>query len=91
MHQTIYNAVWSGNIKLTPSDLPEILSRQNKKNRVRINKRSYGTVVSVRPEEISARTDEGHWGNGDGHSCRKESLGKESVVLTLVEKKLTTT
>ena len=31
--KTIYNAVWSGNIKLTPFGLPEALSRQNKKNR----------------------------------------------------------
>ena len=82
--KTIYNAVWSGNIKLTPFGLPEALSRQNKKNHVRINKRVYGTSITARPEEISARTDEGYWEIDTDVGKR---AGKESVVLTLVEKK----
>ena len=76
--------MWSSSIKLTPFNLLEALSRQNKKNRVRINKRIYGTSITARPEEISARTDEGHW---EIDTVVGKRAGKESVVLTLVEKK----
>ncbi|MDO4204092.1 MAG: IS30 family transposase [Selenomonadaceae bacterium] len=82
--KTIYSAVWSGNIKLTPFNLPEALHRQNKKNRTRINKRIYGTSITERPEENSARIEEGHW---EIDTVVGKRAGKESVILTRVEKK----
>ena len=82
--KTIYNAVWAGSIGITPFNLPEALHRQNKKNRVRINKRIYGTSITERPKEISARIEEGHW---EIDTVVGKKSGRESVVLTLVEKK----
>ena len=82
--KTIYNAVWSGNIKLTPFNLPEALLRRHKKKLIRNNKRSYGTSITERPEEISAKIEEGHW---EIDTVVGKRAGKESVVLTLVEKK----
>ena len=37
--KTIYHAVWSGQIRLRPLDLPEALKRSSKHNRVRSNKK----------------------------------------------------
>ena len=82
--KTIYNAVWSGNIKLTPFNLPEALLRRHKEKLIRNNKRSYGTSITERPEEISAKIEEGHW---EIDTVVGKRAGKESVVLTLVEKK----
>lgn len=82
--KTIYNAVWSGNINITPFDLPEALTRNRKKNFVRKNKRIYGTSIEERPAEISKRVEEGHW---EIDTVVGKRAGKESVVLTLVEKK----
>ena len=82
--KTIYNAVWSGTIELSIFELPEALSRKNKKSRSRRNKRQFGTSIDERPENVSARTEYGHW-EIDTVVGRKS--GKESVVLTLVDKK----
>lgn len=82
--KTIYNAVWAGSIKLTPFNLPEALHRQKKRNRVRINKRIYGTSITERPSLISERIEEGHW---EIDTVVGKRAGRESVVLTLVEKK----
>ena len=82
--KTLYAAVWSGKIDLTPFDLPEALLRDHKKNRVRKNKRLYGTSIEERPAEISERVTEGHW---KIDTVVGKRAGKESVVLTIVEKK----
>lgn len=82
--KTLYNAVWKGNISLTPFDLPEALQRNHKRNCVRKNKRIYGTSIEERPIEISERTTEGNW---EIDTVVGKRAGKESVVLTLVEKK----
>lgn len=82
--KTIYNAVWSGKIDLTLFDLPEALQRSRKENRVRKNKRVYGTSIDKRPAEIFERVTEGHW---EIDTVVGKRAGNESVVLTLVEKK----
>lgn len=82
--KTIYNAVWNGSIKLTPFNLPEALSRRHNKNSIRNNKRIYGTSITERPEEISARIEEGHW---EIDTVVGHKSDKESVVLTLTGKK----
>ena len=46
--KTLYNAVWSGQLDLTPSELPEAFQRDHKKDRVRKNKRVYGTSIEER-------------------------------------------
>ncbi len=68
---------------ITPFNLPEALLRRHKKKLIRNNKRSYGTSITERPEEISAKIEEGHWEIDTVVGTR---AGKESVVLTLVEK-----
>ena len=69
---------------ITPFNLPEALRRRHKKKLIRNNKRSYGTSITERPEEISAKIEEGHW---EIDTVVGKRAGKESVVLTLVEKK----
>ena len=82
--KTLYAAVWSGKIDLTPFDLLEALPRDHKKNRVRKNKRIYGTSIEEHPAEISERVTEGYW---KIDTVVGKRAGKESVVLALVEKK----
>ena len=69
---------------ITPFNLPEALLRRHKKKLIRNNKRIYGTSITERPEEISAEIEEGHW---EIDTVVGKRAGKESVVLTLVEKK----
>lgn len=80
---TLYDAVWSGKIPLTPFDLPEALSRKAKKHASRKNKRIAGKSFDVRPEEAMMRIVCGHW---EIDTVIGKRAGKESVVLTLVEK-----
>jgi len=82
--KTLYNELWAGNLPLTPFDVPEALSRSNKSCKNRKNKRILGTSIDERPEIVSLRTECGHW-EIDTVVGRKS--GRESVVLTLVEKK----
>ena len=69
---------------ITPFNLPEALLRCHKKKLIRNNKRIYGTSITERLEEISAKIEEGHW---EIDTVVGKRAGKESVVLTLVEKK----
>lgn len=80
--KTLYNAVWKG-VLLSPFDLPEALSRSTKRHNHHKNKRVLGRSIEERPEIVSLRTECGHW-EIDTVVGRKN--GKESVVLTLVEK-----
>ena len=82
--KTLYNELWAGNLPLTPFDLPEALSRKRKNNRPRQNKRILGKSIDERPEEASLRTVCGHW---EIDTVVGHRSGRESVVLTLVEKK----
>lgn len=82
--KTVYNAVWNGTISLKPHDLPEALSRKTKKRKTAKNKRIFGTSIDERPESVSLREEYGHW---EIDTIVGHKSGKESVVLTLVEKK----
>ena len=82
--KTLYNELWAGNLPLSPFDLPEALSRKRKRKPNRQNKRVYGRSIDERPEEASLRTVCGHW---EIDTVVGHRSGKESVVLTLVEKK----
>lgn len=80
---TLYDAVWAGKIPLSPFDLPEALSRKHKKHASRKNKRVLGKSIDERPEEAMMRIVCGHW---EIDTVVGKRSGKESVVLTLVEK-----
>ena len=82
--KTLYNELWGGNLPLTPFDMPEALSRNHKKHSVRKNKRILGVSIEERPEIAAQRTECGHW---EIDTVIGHKAGKESVVLTLVEKK----
>ena len=80
--KSLYNAVWKG-IILSPFDLPEALSRSTKKHNHRKNRRILGTSIDERPEAFASREECGHW---EIDTVVGHKSGKESVVLTLVEK-----
>lgn len=82
--KTFYNAVWNGRINIDVFDLPEAFGRKRKKYIDRRSKRIYGTSIDERPSEISDRITEGHW---EIDTVVGKKAGKESVVLTIVEKK----
>lgn len=82
--KTLYNEIWTGNLSLNILELPEAIKRKkhhkNKGNR----KKVYGTSIDERPEIVDSRTEEGHW---EGDTVVGKRNGKESVILTLLEKK----
>ncbi len=80
--KTLYNAVWKG-IILSPFELPEALSRSKRKATYRKNKRILGTSIEERPDGFSSREECGHW---EIDTVVGKKTGKESVVLTLLEK-----
>jgi len=82
--KTLYNELWAGNLPITPFDLPEALSRKHKRNHSCRNKRFFGRSIDERPKEATLRTVCGHW---EIDTVVGHRSGKESVVLTLVEKK----
>lgn len=81
--KTLYNEVWAGNLPIKPMDLPEALSRRPKKESSHTNRRILGKSIDERPEEVMERLTCGHWEIDTVVGHRK---GKESVVLTIVEK-----
>ena len=81
--KTLYNELWAGNLPLTPFDVPEALTRKPKRAANRKNKRIYGKSIEERPEEVMKRIVCGHW---EIDTVVGHRAGKESVVLTLVEK-----
>ncbi|MEE1430492.1 MAG: hypothetical protein U0K74_00110 [Clostridia bacterium] len=58
--KTLYNAVWSGELKLTPFELLEALQPNHKKARVRKNKKVYGASIEEHPSAASERAVECH-------------------------------
>lgn len=82
--RTLYNMVWKGCISIQPTELPEALKRKAKRSHERENKKHYGTSISERPEIASLRIEAGHW---EGDTVVGKRAGKESVVLSLLEKK----
>ena len=81
--KSFYNAVWRGLINLKPIDLPEALSRKPKRAISRKNKKHLGRSIDERDEIVSERTEAGHW---EIDTVVGKKAGRESVVLTLVEK-----
>ncbi len=84
---TLYNMVWAGLLPITPTELPEALKRNTKKHKGRENKKQYGQSISGRPEIAGLRIEEGHW---EGDTVVGKRVGKEAVVLSLLEKKTET-
>ncbi len=82
--KTLYNALWSGELPLSLTDMPEVLKRKSHKNKPRENKRIYGTSIDERPAVASGRTEIGHW---EGDTVVGHRAGKEAAILSLVEKK----
>ena len=81
--KTLYNELWAGNLPLTPFDLPEALSRKPKKHNIRKRRKVLGKSIDERPEEAMMRITCGHW---EIDTVVDKRSGRESVVLTLVEK-----
>lgn len=81
--KTLYNELWAKNLELTPFDVPEVLSRKPRKPQSRRNKRVLGKSIEERPEVVMKRIECGHW---EIDTVVGHRSGKESVVLTLVEK-----
>lgn len=82
--KTLYNEMWAGNLALEPLELPEALKRKKcRKNTVK-RKKAYGTTIDGRPEIASSKLEVGHW---EGDTVVGKRNGKESVILTLLEKK----
>lgn len=82
--RTLYNMVWADLLPIKITELPEALKCSTRKSRNRENKKHYGTSISSRPEIASLRMEEGHW---EGDTVIGKRGGKESVVLSLLEKK----
>ena len=82
--KTLYNELQDGNLPLTLFDVPEALGRSKKKRmKVRQHKRISGKSIDERPATIAERTECGHW---EIDTVVGRRGGKESAVLTLVEK-----
>lgn len=81
--RTLYNYVDSGLLKIKNHNLPEKLTRNTKKHRVRKNKKKLGRSIEERPKEIDYRKEFGHW-ECDlvlGHKTKDDT-----VLLTLYER-----
>ena len=81
--RTLYNWVWSNELPLKVTELPDALRRNTSSPKSRENKRKYGKNISERPIIANMRTEEGHW-EGDTVIGKK---GKEAAILSLLEKK----
>lgn len=81
--KTLYNELWAGNLPITLFDVPEALSRAKKNSHSRKNKRILGKSIDERPEFASLRKECGHW---EIDTVVGHKAGRESVVLTIVEK-----
>ena len=69
--KTLYNAVWSGALELTPFELPEALQPNLKKARVRKNKKVLW--CQYRRTSIRGIRKSGRRPLGDRHCCRQKS------------------
>lgn len=83
--KTLYNYVDLGVISLKNIDLPEKVSRNTKKRKVRENKKKLGDSIDLREECVEGRKDFGNW---EIDSVLGKKAAKESCVMTLTERKL---
>ena len=65
-------------------ELPEAIKRKKHRKSPAKRKKVYRTSIDERPEIVDSRTEEGHW---EGDTVVGKRNGKESVILTLLEKK----
>lgn len=81
--KTLYNELRAGRIPLTPFEMPELLKRKRRKQHNHTNKRPKGRSIEERPNVVDERSEIGHW---EADTVVGRRAGKESVVLTLLEK-----
>ncbi|VTS21618.1 integrase core domain protein [Streptococcus porcinus] len=81
--KSIYNAIWRGDVGITPSMLPEALKRNTKANRSIKNKRILGTSIEKRPDIVNEKVEFGHWEIDTVVPLKNKH---EAVMLTLIEK-----
>ena len=81
--KTLYNELLAGRMPLTPFELPELLKRKRRKQRSHAYKRPKGRSIEERPGIVDERSEIGHW---EADTVVGHRAGKESVVLTLLEK-----
>lgn len=81
--KTLYNELRTGRMPLTPFELPELLNRKRRKQRNHANKRPKGRSIEERPSVVDERSEIGHW---EADTVVGRRSGKESAVLTLLEK-----
>lgn len=81
--KTLYNSLHKGLIGISLFDVPEVLGRKKRSISARRNKRILGRSIDERPEIVAEGTEFGHW---EIDTVVGKRAGKESVVLTLVEK-----
>ena len=82
--RTLYHMVWKGHLSIIPIELPAALKRKTKVRKEKTNKKQYGNSISNRPEIARLRLEEGHW---EGDTVLGRRAGKDSVILSLLEKK----
>lgn len=83
--RTLYNEIWAGHLLLSVTELPEAIKRKRRKeSKPRERKKCYGRDIAQRPEIAALRIEEGHW---EGDTVVGKKAGKESVILSLLEKK----
>lgn len=82
--KTLYNYIDLGLLAVTNADLPQKLRRNTKSTRVKEHKKSFGTSIKERPENINLREDFGHW---EIDTVIGEKSKNDCVLLTIVERK----
>lgn len=82
--KTLYNYVDNGLIGIKNIDLPEKLSRNTKKEKVRKHKRILGDSIELRPENVELREEFGHWEVDTVVGSKHED---EPCTVTMVERK----
>jgi len=83
--KTLYNYVDLGMISLKNIDLPEKVSRNTKKRKVRENKKKLGDSIDLREECVESRKNFGNW---EIDSVLGKKTTGEPCVITLTERKL---
>lgn len=81
---TVYNYIDVGALEIKNIDLLEKVSRRAHKHAVPKYKRILGRGIEERPETVDDRKEFGHW---ELDTVQGKRDGKESVILTLVERK----
>ena len=82
--KTMYNYLWSGKLPITIFEVPKALKRKHRRKWKRRNKRILGRSIEERPAYIDDRQESGHW---EADTVVGKRAGKESVILTLLERK----